>query len=191
VKDPLITRLLQVAEDFQRRHGKAERLEEAPMTPRDVARELKKLRHVDEGLAIIAGMHEFFLGWAAKFDSAFTVYGIPLLKVRSNEMRMLADSIRDDQTAIRTLVQIGQERTRKAAIASRTKATAGVADRRAEIADLCKENHWSFDAYALAARLEKRLAKDPRFRGKGNKPVSRRTIASDLIFLASDDAGRQ
>jgi hypothetical protein len=185
VNDPLIDRLLQISNNFRGRHAKMASADEEPLiTPLDAARELKKLRRVDDGLAIIAHSQKFFLEWATKYDSAFAVYGIPLLQARANLMRMFASSFRDDETAIRTLVQIEHERTQDATAARQAKTEA----RREAVLMLCQENGWRLDMYGLAARLRTRLAKDRHFRdekGKLRFPVSRRSISDDLIFLAT------
>jgi hypothetical protein len=60
--------------------------------------------------------------------------------------------------------------------------------RRKAILLLCNENGWRFDARGNPGRIKRRLEKDPRFRGADNMPlhmVSRRTVADDLIYLAT------
>jgi hypothetical protein len=184
VKDPLTARLLQVTEDFRRSYAKTETVGERPLSDLDFARELKKRDGVDDGHFMVASLRQCFLGGALKYEAAFAVYGIPFLQVRANQMRMFANSFRDAETTIRTLVQIEQERTRDAIAGRQAKIEA----RRTAILGLCKENGWPLDMCALAGRLTKRLEKDHRFRDKDGKlrfPVSRRSITDDLTFLAT------
>jgi hypothetical protein len=65
---------------------------------------------------------------------------------------------------------------------------AQVEERRKAIRSLCEENGWRFNARGNARRIKRKLEKDPRFRGGDNMPlhmVSRRTVADDLIYLAT------
>jgi hypothetical protein len=184
MKDPLMARLLQLSEDFRNRYAKAEAVDERPLSDLDFARELKKRNRVDDGRSMVASLEQCFLRGALKYEAAFAVYGIPFLQARANQMCMFANSFRDTKTTIRTLLQIEQERMQDAIAGRQAKIEA----RRAAILGLCKENGWPLNTYALAGRLMKRLAKDHRFRDKDGKlrfPVSRRSIADDLIFLAT------
>jgi hypothetical protein len=74
--------------------------------------------------------------------------------------------------------------TRAATEANRTKPE----DRRDAILLLCRENGWRLDARGNAGRIKRNLERDRRFRNKDNTPaylVSRRTVANDLIYLAT------
>jgi hypothetical protein len=126
VKDPLTARLLQVTEDFRRSYAKTETVGERPLSDLDFARELKKRDGVDDGHFMVASLRQCFLGGALKYEAAFAVYGIPFLQVRANQMRMFANSFRDAETTIRTLVQIEQERTRDAIAGRQAKIAAGL-----------------------------------------------------------------
>jgi hypothetical protein len=181
VKDPLIDRLLQISNDFRHRHAKMKSAEEEPLiTPLDAARELKKLRRIDDGLANIAHMQKFFLEWATKYDSAFAVYGIPLLPARANLMRMFANSFRDDETAIRTVVQIEQERTETATSRRQQKTAAVIETRRNQIKGICDEKGWNSETQSLPKQVWHEL------KGMGVR-VSQSTVERDLKNLFPHD----
>jgi hypothetical protein len=175
-----MARLMLAAHDFRRRHGKTDGIDEAAMTPLDVARKLKKLRRVEEGQTIIAHMQKFFLEWAIKYDSAFAVYGIPLLQARANLMRMFANSFRDDETAIRTLVQIEQEHTKTATSERQQKASAVIKTRLNQIKEICDEKGWNSETQSLPKQVWHEL------KGMGVH-VSPSTVERDLKNLFHHD----
>jgi hypothetical protein len=74
--------------------------------------------------------------------------------------------------------------TRAATEAKRTKTE----DRREAVLLLCRESGWRLDARGIAGRIKRKLEKDRRFQDEDNTPVylvSRRTVADDLIYLAT------
>jgi hypothetical protein len=175
-----MARLILAAQNFRRRHCKTDGLDEAEMTPLDFARNLIKLRRLEEGQTIIAHMHKFFLEWATKYDSAFAVYGIPFLQARANLMRAFANSFRDDETAIRTLVQIEQERTKTATSRRRQKAAARIETRLSLIKKICGDEGWNSETQSLSKQVWHEL------KGRGVH-VSPSTVERDLKNLFPHD----
>jgi hypothetical protein len=99
--------------------------------------------------------------------------------------------------ALRAIVELregmarveGQQQARlsstRAAIEARRMQTE---NRRKAVLLLCSENGWRLDAREIAEKIRRRLMKDARFRDKDDNPlyaVSRRTVADDLIYLAT------
>lgn len=142
MKDPLMARLVQVTEDSRRCYAKTETVDRRPLSDLDFARELKERDGVDDGLFMVESLRHCFLSWALKYEAAFAFYGIPLLQARAHTLRMLTNSFGDAQTAMRTLAQIGQERTASRPDARRSRTSAkrrdGTAPRTAYSRRSCK-----------------------------------------------------
>jgi hypothetical protein len=169
-KKPLIDRLEQAITDWRQRHathGPAP--DEQPLTELEFAREIKKRGRVEDGQSMVGSLATFFHDWATKYESAFAVYGIPLLQIRTNQLRVLANGFQDAATTIRTYIQIEQERTQEAIKKKQTTVT----DRQAIIKTILIEKQWG----RFTPSLPKQVWSELKARGV---TVSPRTIYRDL-----------
>ena len=155
---PLIDRLLHATAAFRQRHAARREIagsaavNEQPLTDLAFARELKKLRYVDDGRFIVAALRTCFEDWATKYAAAGGLHD------RARVLRVLADSFRDTETTIRTLVEIEEERTRGATAARRDKDTVGVEARHAAIRAVLAERGWSRSTPSLPKQVRFELA---------------------------------
>jgi hypothetical protein len=155
---------------------------EKPLTDLDFARALKALGRVPEGLLEVTKIRENLLKQAAALEFA----GCP---AAAWPLQILERQFKDTEATIRTFIQVEHQSTRKATSARLRPAGRQETEseaRQAAILLLCKEHKWPLDTRALAGRLERKLRKDQRFKGKDKKPLfpaSRRTIARDLQTL--------
>jgi hypothetical protein len=189
---PLIDRLLH-ATAASRQRDAARRatagstdVDEQPLADLAFARELKKLRYVEDGRFIVAALRTRFEDWATKYEAAGNLHGIACLHDRAKVLRMIADSFQDAGTTIRTFVEIEQERTRGATAAKQNKNAIDTKARHAAIMAVCAQKGWRLDESGIADALATEIKNESRFKGKDGKPlfsVSRRTIARDLQTL--------
>lgn len=189
---PLIDRLLH-ATAVSRQHHAARRetagsphVDEQPLEDLTFARELKKLRYVEDGRFIVTALRTRFEDWATKYEAVFGLYKIACLHDRAKVLRIIADSFQDAGTTIRTFVDIEQERTRGATAAKQNKNAIDTKARHAAIMAVCAQKGWRLDEPGIADALATEIKSDSRFKGKDGKPffsVSRRTIDRDLQTL--------
>ena len=112
---PMIDRLLQATAAFRQRHATHQviagnpAVDEAPLTDLAFAQALKKLRYVEGGRFIIGKMRIFFDDRAEKYDKAGD-------KDKAKALRMIANSLRETETTIKTFVEIEQERSGRALV---------------------------------------------------------------------------
>jgi hypothetical protein len=176
---PLIDRLLHASAAFRQRPAARREtadsaaVDEQSLTDLAFARELKKLRYVENGRFIVAALRTFFDDWATKYAAAGGLYGIARLHDRARVLRMLADSFRDAETTIRTFVEIEEERTRGATAAKRDKDAVGVEARHAAIRAILAEKGWRRSTPSLPKQVSSELAA----RGVRASP---RTVERDL-----------
>jgi hypothetical protein len=68
---PLINRLSQASVAFRERYAiRGPAVDEQPLTDLAFARELKKLRYVENGRFIVAALRTRFEDWATKYEAA-------------------------------------------------------------------------------------------------------------------------
>jgi hypothetical protein len=137
------------------------------------ARELKKLRYVEDGCLIVATLRTRFEDWASKYEAAGALYGITRLHDRARVLGMMADSFQDVETTIRTFVEIEQERTRGATAAKRDKNAVNREARHGAIKAILADKGWSRSTPSLPKRVWSELAR------RGVR-ASQRTVERDL-----------
>jgi hypothetical protein len=175
----MVDRLVQATAAFRQRHATHRviagnpAVDEAPLTDLAFAQALKKLRYVEGGRFIIGEMRIFFDDRAEKYDTAGD-------KDKAKALRMIANSLRDAETTIKTFVEIEQERTQGATAAKRHANAVDVDARRWAIKAILVENGWGRATPSLAKQVWPELVT----RGF---PVSQSTTERDLkaIFVTT------
>jgi hypothetical protein len=161
---PLIDRLLHATAAFRQRPAVPRELagttavDEQPLADLAFARELKRLRYVEDGYFIVAALRTRFEDWATKYEAAGSLHGIGCLHDRAKVLRMIADSFQDAETTIRTFVEIEQERTREATAAKRDKNAIDTEARRGAIKAILAEKGWWRSTPSLPKRVWSELA---------------------------------